>query len=889
MTILFILFLLVASGTHAFATPVEWPVAHPNTVTIRHAERLPSDNGVNAPSEMGVNTPSENGINTPSDTTAWQGPPDHTAAIAFLRKFSDLSADIPRERVFLHTDRPWYFHGDRIWFSAYITAGHENRLSSISRVLHVELVTPDGAILERHMIGLENGRGSGYLSTEGISPEIGAVRINAYTLWARNFAGQYDFSAERALLRPDTPATAATSARPGNPAPYEPSAEAASAETLPFRPDLQFLPEGGQLLHNVPGRLAFKAVGPDGLGVHVSGIIRDDRGNEIPFASDWLGMGAVDVTLSADRTYTASIGAHTFALPIVQRAGLQMRVNPEPAVLRVQLQARHGATSEVKPVEEVFIFAHVRGNAYRAAVVVLLQGSGETLIPRELLPTGIVHITAVDAGGFPVAERLVFNRNALDVVSVDLAAPAAVRTRGLIDLGMTVRDASGDLLPASVSVAVFDDAIANVVPGASDIRSRMYLESELGSYVEQPGYYFSTAAEADRHLDLLLLTQGWRAYDMRAIAEMQQLALDWYPEQGITVSGLVRSGVMRRPLANIPVAIGIGDAQQDVNLVDTDAEGRFYLTGMDFNGSQRVVLRASSPRRRDNVLISLDNQDDRLPRRYEPFAPKWRDLASPLPRMPEVDAEGLTPGDRIARAQQETDRFLEAQLFAELDELVVTSTSARGDREDEWIRTTSRRSQAVDLDRDAHLVNLPIFAILNQMPGVSATPTSISVSTGFSTLSTALPPPVIIVDGVQSDYDLLRSLSTADIQTIHVYRRSDELGFFGVSGAGGVISVRTRTGVVGGNNAGMVAVQVPGYQVPRQFYAPLYRVTHPLDHPVPDPRVSLYWVPVAELSLGTTSLRFAANDVPSRYRIVVQGVTESGVPFLQEATFVIEF
>jgi len=482
----------------------------------------------------------------------------------------------------------------------------------------------------------------------------------------------------------------------------------------------------------------------------------------------------------------------------------------------------------------------------------------------------------------------VFNRNALDVVSVELTVNQTVRPRGLVDLAMIVRDTSGELLPATASVTIFDDQIASRIPGTSDIRSRLYLESELGSYVEQPGYYFSGAPEADRHLDLLLLTQGWRAYDMTAIAQLQNLELEWYPEQGITVSGTIRSGVMRRPLANIPVAIGIGDNQQDVNLVDTDAEGKFYLTGMDFSGSQRVVLRASSPRRRDNVLISLDNQEDRLPLGYAAFTPKRRYLSTPLPRTSEVDADGLTAGDRIARAQQVTDRFLDAQLFAELDEVVVTSTSTRSDREDEWIRTTSRRSQAVDMDRDAHLINLPIFAILNQMPGVSATPNTIAVNTGFTSVNSGSPPPVIIIDGVQTDYQTLRTLSTTDIQTINVYRRSDELGFFGVSGAAGVISVRTRTGVVGGNDAGIVTVQVAGYQVPRQFYAPLYRVTHPLDYPVPDPRVSLYWVPIADLSLGATSLRFAANDVPSRYRIVVEGVSESGQPFIQEATFVIE-
>lgn len=56
--------------------------------------------------------------------------------------------------------------------------------------------------------------------------------------------------------------------------------------------------------------------------------------------------------------------------------------------------------------------------------------------------------------------------------------------------------------------------------------------------------------------------------------------------------------------------------------------------------------------------------------------------------------------------------------------------------------------------------------------------------------------PLFVVDGMQfTDYALLYStLSTANIKRIQVLKTPDELGFYGVRGANGVIKITTRTG-----------------------------------------------------------------------------------------------
>ena len=48
------------------------------------------------------------------------------------------------EKVYLHTDRTYYYPGDDIWFKAYLIDAFDRSLSDLSRNLHVELISPSG-------------------------------------------------------------------------------------------------------------------------------------------------------------------------------------------------------------------------------------------------------------------------------------------------------------------------------------------------------------------------------------------------------------------------------------------------------------------------------------------------------------------------------------------------------------------------------------------------------------------------------------------------------------------------------------------------------------------------------------------------------------------------
>ena len=59
---------------------------------------------------------------------------------------------LPQEKVYLHIDNTCYFVGDTIWYKGYVTRSDKGTLTDLSRILYVELLTPDGYLVERQQL-----------------------------------------------------------------------------------------------------------------------------------------------------------------------------------------------------------------------------------------------------------------------------------------------------------------------------------------------------------------------------------------------------------------------------------------------------------------------------------------------------------------------------------------------------------------------------------------------------------------------------------------------------------------------------------------------------------------------------------------------------------------
>ncbi|AUD00893.1 carboxypeptidase-like regulatory domain-containing protein [Spirosoma pollinicola] len=99
---------------------------------------------------------------------------------------TSLLAKKLQEKVYLHTDKPYYYPGDNIWFSAYMTYRTPGLMDTLSKVLYVDLINVSRKTSKQLILKLDSGRSaSAFKLPTTIAP--GNYILRAYTQWMRNY------------------------------------------------------------------------------------------------------------------------------------------------------------------------------------------------------------------------------------------------------------------------------------------------------------------------------------------------------------------------------------------------------------------------------------------------------------------------------------------------------------------------------------------------------------------------------------------------------------------------------------------------------------------------------------------------------------------------------
>ncbi len=281
---------------------------------------------------------------------------------------------------------------------------------------------------------------------------------------------------------------------------------------------LEILPEGGELVVGLPGRIYFQALRASGEAASVSGRVVDDLGRVVAhFESVHDGMGRFELTPQAHRRYWAEVtepveGKVRTALPSPLAEGCVMAADDG---LRVEVRCTQRRRVSVVGVmrERVLDGATVEVVPGRAAQVVLRASE-----PAMVHAQGVVRVTALGEDGFPLAERLVY-RNRGKGLQIELKADRDAKTpyslRDKVTVKIRTRDAQGKPVPATVALAAVDEAILNLADDKSaHILSALHLLPELPGPVDEPNAYFDPQnPQRAQHMDLLMGVRGWRRFD----------------------------------------------------------------------------------------------------------------------------------------------------------------------------------------------------------------------------------------------------------------------------------------------------------------------------------------------------------------------------------------
>jgi hypothetical protein len=768
--------------------------------------------------------------------------------------------EFPQEKVYLHLDKPFYAAGDTIWFKAYQTDAMRHLSLSLSKVLYVDIIQENHGLLISHKsVRMNVGFSHGQITLPDTLDE-GLYQIRAYTNWMRNSPHHFFFKKDIRVY-----STAAASSA---------GLTESDVKQLQNVEYLDFFPEGGNLVAGLQNRVAFKAANQMGHGVNVQGYILSDRSDTVAYIdAHYSGMGQFMMTPQKGHTYSAFIKRENgeikqFKLPDLIDEGYLIQVdNMNNTSIRILI--RHN----LQKTDSAVLFAHQRGMIIYGAQVVNNKKEYMLRIPKADVPDdGIVHLTLFSGNGIPMCERLVYVSKERPYQISFAREKGSDHTQGNELIHITIQDADGNPVHGNFSLSVTDKHQVTVDPNEGNIRSYFYLTSDIGSSVEynqrkvtveNPSYYLNPANKLGLyHLDLLLMTQGWRRFLWRDVLKADGTKPAFNVESGITVKGQVLrlNGKTVKDSVNLMLMSMSKNHQGIFAAGVSQADGKFEFGGLDVYDSASVLVQASKGNGWKNLEVSFSEP-------VLPEIPEYQSSLNPL-------LFNRSAVENFLKKRKENAEFVQQMKLNKVQVLAEVVVEAKKEESDTRRMLYGIPDATVKIDNSSCGSALSVLQLLQgRVAGVvvntdPTNPTKSSVSIRGQVAT-------ILVDGMRVTD--LSFISPCEVEAIDIVKN----GSVGVGGSG-VVSILTKRGNPNYDFSkdkaqGLSILNIAGYLVPREFYTPRdENLTNSPDFS--DFRSTLYWNPsIVTDASGKSKIIFPVKPTAgTTVRLVLEGITENG-------------
>jgi len=748
----------------------------------------------------------------------------------------------------------------------------------------------------------------GYLPLTELVPEDDYT-LRAYTRYLENQGDDYFFKKNIRIGNLAAAKTSDSSSKTSNSDSEIPNSKQEAQKTNPENRNLRsnnrnikyetqnndfevsFFPEGGNLVEGAFCKVAFKALNSDGTSENISGEIIDEAGLTITSVETFhAGMGVFSFIPAPGKKYqlkcrNSSNVEKQFDLP---------QTSPDAYTLAV-VQHNNRFVLEVRKSPQsldipCYFLAHYGGMVFHFSSIENINEPIAFL--KEELPAGVIQLVLFDKQMNPLSERLVFNKNKASETIVFQTDKEAYETRDKIVSTLMFNDLN-DIDEGNFSIAVVDDNDA-AVDSSTTILSSLLLSSELKGYIENPAYYLRDDIMSVIALDYLMLTHGWRRYDVPKVAKsnLQYPHIPYQTSQ--TIVGKVQSPVLSRPVSGSEILITVDGSS---GMTSTDENGMFKLQDFEYPDSTAFLIHAISSKGSNAVDLVVD--DELFPRLIH--APQ-----SPVIEAPKSQEEAKTDPEQnifLAKAEQRS-RYDEDMRVINLSEIVKTATFIRKDepRLQRWENLSSDVTIRRE-DFEKWHPNL-VTESLRNVAGVSVSSDGrISIRMGGL--------PLVLIDGIKMEWELdefgrlespyhspLEQVSIYDVESFDLFLGASA-GVFGVQGSNGAISITTTRGIDDinramkyreVNNSNSTVFTPLGYQKPVEFYSPDYEKLDAKYLTIPDYRTTIFWKPDLVISEENkeATFDFYTSDFPTTYSVVIEGLTTTGKIIRQVEKIIVE-
>jgi hypothetical protein len=742
-----------------------------------------------------------------------------------------------KEKIYLQTDKSFYISGEIMWFKSYVVDAMRNHFFSLSKVAYVELINRESKPVIQGKILLQKGTGSGSFFIP-LSLPTGSYKIRAYTNWMKNFGADYYFEKNITIVN--------TMKR---------SQDTLLQKTAAL--DIQFFPEGGNLVAGTPAIVGFKAVDESGKGINVQGdIVDQDKTVVAHFQSGLFGMGRFEISPSAGKQYKAYVQAGGNQLtianfPAASEKGYTLKAVSDQNNLTISATSNYDGDNR-----PLYLLIHTRGLVKYAGSLPLDHGKGSLIIPLSTLGEGISSITLFSANQQPICERLIFRMPS----SLDLSAQSEMeeyQTRKKITTHIHLNNLTNDSSnSANLAMSVFRvDSLQT--EEAADIRAYLYLSSDIRGNIEHPEYYFTHKGEPyESAIENLMLTQGWRRFKWDDVLQNADPVVEFIPEwTGHLVNARITDRINGHPLENQGVYLaGPGIKSQLAGSV-SNKNGQLLFDLPHLLGSNVIVLQTEN-RADSNYRIDVSN----------PFSEKYSSSYYPAFKMNSTlksDLQFYNIGTQVQNV------YLLSNLIKFKAPVYSDSTSFYGEPDKKFFLDDYTRFNTMEEVVREYITGVSVhrsrdrytFRMLNDAQKIYFDQD-----------------PLIVLDGVPIfDATEVMSLDPLKIKKIEIVNRKFFLGSVVASGIFALYSYNNDMAGLQMNSHALI-LDYEGLQLQREFYSPKYDASQSSSKRIPDFRNVLAWEPNIVIGKsGEAEINFYSSDRKGKYMGIVEGINQNGV------------
>lgn len=792
-----------------------------------------------------------------------------------ISKLASYTNKHSSEKTYIHTDKEFYANGETIWFKTYLVDAIAHTPSKKSKVIYVELLNPKDSIVAQRKLYIDYGFGAHGDIEIPETADRGTYRLRSYTKYMLNEKEPLFFSKEINIWAQKT-----NSDEPfGN---VDPLTEKSISNIKHQRPNVQFFPEGGNLVNGMLNNLGIKITNTQGMGIALEGKIVDQDNQMIsPFKSFDYGLGRTTYKPEAGKSYYASIlingKEQKYAMPIPLKKGYVLNANNNGKSITFRV-----ATNYKSGLLGTLLVGHMRGYTFFKRIEKTNNTTYSIRLFTEDLSSGVAHFTLFTAEGEPVCERLIFvdNENSKAVLSTKTDSKK-YEQRDKVSVTIALNDLKNNPLSGSLSSSIIKNH--NEVKKKFNIISWLLLNSDIGMTSFNPDFFLEDKSYAKNHLlDILMLTHGWRRFVWKDFLNNKVNKKQTFePEKGIMIGGRTTSFKNKYSPKTSWVTLSTLDPFVYQEKKPTNFQGNFSFGPFAFQDTIQAFVKAvpvsESKKIRDNELaIYADNFSLKVPIENKKtlvhetirfnFPKAYKELAynrkvNDFKYNPKVtQLKGVTvKAKKKTREEIIDDQINKIAIYGTPDDRVFAD-SIMG----------SAALSVLDLLR-----NIAGVQVFGSYPDQTV---QIRGAASFGSSTS----PLFLLDGIEVDAGFINTMLAIEVELIDVLK-GPSAAIYGSRAANGVIAIYSKGTIWIDDykrqpSPGIATFKVSGFYKAREFYSPNYDVPKP-KHKQEDYRTTLHWQPNIDVDAnGKSNFSFFTNDVPGEYLIKVEGITLDGKP-----------